>query len=333
MPLIPEFQEYVLSELQARDILKPLQVISIHEKFAAWLLSMTEGEKNIISVVNDGLKSGAISIPGSNGKSFPDIRSVSQYLNTFGIMIAERIKNQFQPLFDPAIEMLSPEILRVNKHIKEEAGYSLYDAQLAVCEAHKRCLEQKKATLCIAECGSGKTKIGITALHACQQRNAPAGRNVKHFNIVLCPSHMTKKWVREIEESIPDTFASVVTSITELQMVYKAYEQENKQNNKCGHCGSLLWTALLPEQQSEWVKVSKFGFVHRKHARGYLKGLTKKPAVYAAVEAVADHPDGYFPNAGAYRRFPLSTYIKKQMHGKIDGLIVDELHNYNNNSG
>lgn len=397
VPLIPEFQEYMLSELQARDILKPLQVISVHEKFDVWLLSMTEGEKNIISVVNHGLKSGTISIPGSNGKSFPAIRSVSQYLDTFGIMIAERIKNQFQPLFDPAAEMLSPEILAVNKHIREKAGYSLYDAQIAVCEAHKRCLEQKKATLCIAECGSGKTKIGITALHAYQQRGAPTGKNVKNFNIVLCPSHMTKKWVREIEESLPDTFAAVVTGITELQKVYEAYEQdnktcyvimskekardgymkrpaalwnqrrksflcpdchktiemdltecgskykvpadalffrrENKQNHKCGHCGSLLWTALLPEQQSEWVKVSKFGFVHRKHAREYLKGLTKKPALYDAVKAVADHPDGHFPNAGAYRRFPLSTYIKKQMYGKIDGLIVDELHNYNNNSG
>ena len=176
VPLIPEFKDYVLSELQSRGILTPLRVISCTEKFDVWLLSMTEDEKNVIAVVNDGLKSGAISIPGSDGKQFPAVRSVTQYLNTFGIMIAERIKNQFQPLFDPATERLSPEILAVNEHIQKNAGYSLYDAQLAVCEAHKRCLEQKKSTLCIAECGSGKTKIGITALHAYQQRNTPDGQ-------------------------------------------------------------------------------------------------------------------------------------------------------------
>ena len=51
------------------------------------------------------------------------------------------------------------------------------------------------------------------------------------------------------------------------------------------------------------------------------------------MQAGADDPDGCLPNTGAYRRFPLSTYIKRHMHGKIDGLIVDELHNYNNNSG
>jgi len=321
VPLIPEFKDYVLSELQRRGILKQLQVLSYKEKFDAWLLSMSVDEKNIISVVNDGLKSGAITIPGAADGSFPAVYSVTQYLNTFGVQIAERIKGQFEPLFDPATESLSPEILAVNAHIKRNAGYSLYDAQLAVAEAHKRCLEQQKATLCIAECGAGKTKIGITALHAYQQGKSSAAR-AKHFNIILCPSHMTKKWVREIEESLPSTFATVITSITELNKVYAAYERdnktcyvimskekardghmlrpaafwskrrnafvcpncyasvmvelidcdstyvvpadpfffrrENKQNHKCRECNSLLWTALLPEHQSEWVKIANF---------------------------------------------------------------------------
>lgn len=397
VPLIPEFKEYVLSELEKRDILKPLQVISNREKFEVWLLTLTENEKNIISVVNEGLKSGAISIPNGAEKYFPEIRSVTQYLNTFGVLIAEKIKNRFQPLFDPATEKLSPEILAVNKNIKKNTGYSLYDAQLAVCEAHKRCLERKKATLCIAECGSGKTKIGITSLHAYQQRNAKNNQPLKHFNIVLCPSHMTKKWVREIEETLPNTFAVVINSITELLVAYSTYEKDNKtcyvimskekardgymkrpaaiwsrekqaflcpdchkviemdliddgskyrvkadslffkrenrQNHKCENCGSLLWTALLPDEQSEWVKVSKFGFVHRQHASEYLDGVGKNPAVYKEIEKIANNLQGHFANAGAYRRFPLSTYIKQKMKGKIDGLIIDELHNYNNNSG
>ena len=177
-----------------------------------------------ISVVNDGLESGAISIPRADDTPFPAVNTVTQYLNTFGTMIAERIKNQFEPLFDPATESLSPEILAVNANIRKNAGYSLYDAQLAVAEAHKRCLERQKATLCIAECGSGKTKIDITALHAYQQRHG----NTKQFNVVMCPSHMTKKWVREIEESLPNTFAAVITGITEFNNVYKAYERDDK---------------------------------------------------------------------------------------------------------
>lgn len=190
------------------------------------VLDISKDEENVIAVVNDGLRAGDITIPGSSANDFPAIHSVTQYLNTFGVQIAERIKGQFQPLFDPATEKLSQQILAVNEHIKNNTGYSLYDAQLAVAEAHKRCLERKKATLCIAECGSGKTKKGITSLHAYQQSTYT--NHIKCFNIVLCPSHMTKKWVREIEESLPNTFATVITSISELNKVYKAYESDIK---------------------------------------------------------------------------------------------------------
>ena len=396
VPLIPEFKEYVLAELQNRGILKQLRVFSFNEKFDAWMLSLSKDEENVISVVNDGLQSGVITIPGSSTVQFPAVRSVTQYLNTFGVMIAQRIKNQFNPLFDPATESVSPEILAVNEYIKTEAGYSLYDAQLAVAEAHKRCLIKMKSTLCISECGSGKTKIGLTALHAYQQRNNTYTQ-AKHFNLILCPSHMTNKWVREIEESLPDTFAVIATSIGEIKTAYKAYQQdsktcyaiiskerardgymkrpsvtwserrnaficpscfkpvmmeiidcdskyrviadqfffkrENKLNHKCEHCGSLLWSALAPESQSEWVKVSDIGFVHRKMAYQYLEAVAKKPALLDEIQNIVDSPDGYYPNTGAYRRFPLSTYIKHRMKGRIDGLIIDELHQYNNNSG
>ena len=39
---------------------------------------------------------------------------------------------------------------------------------------------------------------------------------------------MTKKWVREIEESLPNTFAVAINSITELHTTYEAYQNDNK---------------------------------------------------------------------------------------------------------
>ena len=41
----------------------------------------------------------------------------------------------------------------------------------------------------------------------------------------------------------------------------------------------------------------------------------------------------FYPIRGAHQRFPLSTYIKKKLRGRIDGFLCDELHEYNNNSG
>ena len=176
-------------------------------------------------VLEDGLKASAIRIPGTlqDPHGFDSVHSVTSYLSAFGVTVAERIREQFQPLFDPAAEQLSPEILRINDHIREHAGYSLYPAQLAVAESVKRKLSEGKSAFIVAECGSGKTKIGATALAAYQ-----AQKRKKTFNIVLCPSHVAKKWVREIAETLPETAGVIVRSITELDSLYAQYRQGDK---------------------------------------------------------------------------------------------------------
>ena len=159
VPLIPEFQDYVLTELQQRGILKPLRVISIRERLEAWLLLCKKDDANIAAVLEDGLKSGAICIPGSvqDAHGFDSVHSVTGYLGAFGVTVAERIRSQFRPLYDPAVEPLSPEILHINDYIRAHAGYSLYPAQLAVAEAVKRKLLAGKSAFIVAECGSGKS--------------------------------------------------------------------------------------------------------------------------------------------------------------------------------
>ena len=220
VPLIPEFQDYVLDELRRRGILKPLRVISIRERLEAWLLLCKKDDANIVKVLEEGLKSGAIRIPGTHQDlhGFDSVHSVTSYLSAFGVTVAERIRNQFQPLFDPAAEQLSPEILRINDYIRAHAGYSLYPAQLAVAESVKRKLSEGKSAFIVAECGSGKTKIGATALAAYQ-----AQKRKKTFNIILCPSHVAKKWVREIAETLPDNVQAVFFVGRDLDRVHSQH--------------------------------------------------------------------------------------------------------------
>lgn len=233
VPLIPEFQDYVLDQLIQRKFLRPLRVKSISRRMEAWLLRCEEKDKNIVAVLEDGLKSGAIAIPGGVPGLSPldELKSVTDYLNTFGVTVAERIKKLFVPLFDPAKEPLSPEVLAINEYIHGHAGYSLYDAQLAVSEAVKRRLQRGKVGLIVAECGSGKTKLGAVAIASAaaglyaQQKEAGI---FKTFNVVLCPSHVTEKWVREVQETVPNTFAAVVHSITEFDHLYQMYERGTK---------------------------------------------------------------------------------------------------------
>lgn len=312
--------------------------------------------------------------------------------------VADRIRNQFMPLFDPASEPLSDEVLSINDFITQRAGYSLYDAQLAVAEAVKRQLDRRQTALIIAECGSGKTKIGSTALGALHGLWAAQKKDGegKSFGIVMCPSHVTKKWVREIGETLPDTYAMVVHGITDLDRLYALYEQgdksvyavfskerardgymrypavrwnkrcraflcpdcdaviemeisedgahytvpadqfffqkEHRKNHVCPQCGSPLWSAVNPDQQIEWVKIGEYGWVHRYGAEAHLR-RTKNANVCDRLAQIAQDPDGYYPVRGARRRYPLSTYIKKKLHGRISGFLCDELHQYNNDSG
>lgn len=231
VPLIPEFRDYVLDSLLEQGSLRPLEVISIKERLDAWVLDLLPEDKNVVEILERGLKDGSIAIPGGNPNrpdGFENVENITGYLNTFGVTVADRIRNQFQPLFAPASEPLSEEVLAINDYIQSKVGYSLYDAQLAVAEAVKRQLDRKCIALIIAECGSGKTKIGATALGALYGMRTAQKRKRKTFGVVLSPSHVTQKWVREIGETLPDTYACVVRSITDLNRLYAIYEAGDK---------------------------------------------------------------------------------------------------------
>jgi len=159
-PLIPAFQDYVIAALESRGDLRQLEVVSQKERIDAWVLRLSVGDQNVVEVLEEGLKAGLIQIPGTvpgAPDGFDEVSNVTGYLNTFGVTVADRIRNQFMPLFDPASEPLSDEVLSINDFITQRAGYSLYDAQLAVAEAVKRQLDRRQTALIIAECGSGKS--------------------------------------------------------------------------------------------------------------------------------------------------------------------------------
>lgn len=403
VPLISEFQDYFLSELQARNILQQLKVYSLGRQFEAWHMNITEEETEVAQVLEDGLKSGQITIPGEqkgNLAVFQNIGTFTQYLQEFGTLIADRIKKCFPPRFNPAEETVSPEITEVNDCVRQHTGYSLFDAQLGAAEALKRQLDTDKMALLVAECGTGKTKIGSTALYA-HQRGNPKGRvHDKAFNVVICPSHITGKWVREIHETIPNSYARHVTTMAEVDALYTYYRQKNKtvycvlsketarngymrkpgvvwdpirKGFACPHCGyiqemelitdsvhctvkadstfflnensknhrcqnkacnEILWTMLNPKdlapERNQWVRIGSYGFVHRKFAwQAY--NICKSPTTQEKISEVINNPNGVFAAPGAFDRYPLSSYIKKRIR-RIDGLIVDELHQYSGES-
>lgn len=394
IPMLPEFRDYMINELQARDMLAPCRVYTTGEPFAIWRLTCTPDDQNIADVLTAGLKSGAIHIPGTRPgqpDAFTEINGVAGYLRAFGSVIASRIRGQFQPLYDPAQEPLSEGVLGLDQFVAQTAGYHLYGAQLAAAEALRRRLQTARFGLLIAECGSGKSKVGSIALQSYFLQ-----KHRKCLHIVLCPSHTTGKWVRELEEAIPNARAAIVRTPADMDALYAGYARggrtvfavmskenardgymrrpaarwdarrqgftcpdcgsvvqmefmdcgkrtltdatpeyfrtETRANRKCESCGAVLWTATTAEEQSEWVRISHLGYVHRRFA--YLaRDACKTAAAKKQLAALLREPDRFMAARGACRRFPLSTYIKNRYRGKIDGLIADELHQFSADSG
>ncbi len=64
-PLIPAFRDYVLDELTARGDLRQLEVVSLREKLDAYVLKLKPEDANVVELLEDGLRRGAIAIPGA----------------------------------------------------------------------------------------------------------------------------------------------------------------------------------------------------------------------------------------------------------------------------
>ena len=136
----------------------------------------------------------------------------------------------------------------------------------------------------------------------------------------------------------PDCDAAIEMKISEDGTHYTVpadqffFQREHKKNHVCPKCGTPLWSAVNPDRRIEWVKIGEYGWVHRYGAEAHLK-RTKNAHVCDQLAQIAQDPDGYYPVRGAQRRYPLSTYIKKKLHGRIGSFLCDELHEYNNASG
>ena len=94
------------------------------------------------------------------------------------------------------------------------------------------------------------------------------------------------------------------TSLTDATPEY--FRTETRANRKCEGCGAVLWTATTAEEQSEWVRISHLGYVHRRFA--YLaRDACKTAAAKKQLAALLREPDRFMAARGACRRFPLST--------------------------
>ena len=181
--------------------------------------------------------------------------------------------------------------------------------------------------------GTGKTFIATAAAHAAGFERI----------LVLAPPHLTIKWKREIEQTVPGAKAVIVSSITDLDSLRRVvafgplFVIMSRERAKL----SYRWQ---PAILNRWAVSG--GRLMRDEETGFPFRIPSCPVCAAQLVDADGVPlsDEEFSrrkrscsecgsalwqadNSGP-RRYPLADYVKNHMPGFFDLLIGDEVHEY-----
>ncbi len=154
---------------------------------------MLADDDTLDDLVRQGLKDRHLTINGHpsgyskiNGTAWPgQIKTLEDYLMAYGSLLGKQAERSLKPLHVPGQDSLpNLDLLR-----------QPFDAQSHVIAAVRKSLHRQKSTLIAAEMGTGKSLMGLSAVHA-----HAAGRPYRA--LVFCPGQLVHKWEREIRETL-----------------------------------------------------------------------------------------------------------------------------------
>ena len=249
--------------------------------------------------------------------------NLGEFIDKFKDAIARRVVESYPPLYRPSENgRRLPRLLRTPLGAQEDA---IRGAVLSL-EAHR-------GTTVVGEMGTGKTFIGAAAAHMAGFRRI----------LILCPPHLTKKWKREVEETVPGARAAIVTSITDLERLrisagsgplFVVMSRERaKLSYRWAPAVTQRWATskgwlLRDEETGEPFQVPccpdcTVQIVDKDGVPLTYADLNRRKRICAHCGSPLWQADRSGP-----RRYPLSDYVKHRMNGFFDLLIGDEVHEY-----
>ncbi len=228
VPVLEEWKDYLLTQLKNNGKIRELYVFHKYEEAPFKAYRAFFNKNDVKNIVKSGLSAGEIKIMGNNNPSpvLDTITGLNDYLANFGEILAEKIQTSFKPKFVPGEDSYDEFTNFVDDFMYHEADIELFEAQKSVIQAVVNNLKKNDATFVIAEMGSGKTSMGAAIPYA-HNSNRSRGFNA----CVVCPSHLTIKWKREVEERIPNARAYIVEDFKELKALESKLRNKNKAEN------------------------------------------------------------------------------------------------------
>ena len=248
---------------------------------------------------------------------------LAQFIDTYKEAIAQRVVESYPPLYRPS----------QNGHGLPQLLRSPLGAQADAIRGVTLSLKAHQGTNLVGEMGTGKTYIGASAAYAAGFRRV----------LVLTPPHLTRKWKREVEETVPKARAAIVASITDLEKLRLStgpgplFAIMSRERAKL----SYRWQAAYIER---WG-TSRGGLIREEHTGEPFRvpccsvcasQIVDKDGVPLTAEEMGRkrrtcaHCGSALWQADPKgpKRYPLADYIKKRMKGFFELLIGDEIHEY-----
>ncbi len=192
-------------------------------------------------------------------------------------------------------------------------------------------LQQHRGTNVVGEMGTGKTMIGASAAYVAGFRRV----------LVLCPPHLTRKWKREVEDTVPLAEAVIVSTISDLKRLrfdrhWPLFVILSREKAKL----SYRWKPAVvrrPDVEGGRVTYDERGEVARRNCcpgcwQTVLddEGIPIDLAELGRRRHTCDRCGTplWQADRNGPARVPLADYINRQMPGAFELLITDESHEY-----
>lgn len=281
-------------------------------------------EKTLDAAVIEGLNSGKITVPGAvAGERFEKPADLDAYLQRYGNLLAAKANKTLDPRHVPGRDPLPTMGL-----FREP-----FEPQKHVCAALvKGWKAGNRATMLVAEMGTGKTLMASVAVHQHADWNP-------YRAIIMCPGQLVNKWERELRQTLPGVIVHQMDSWESFVQLDPTKPPEGAE-----------WYVVSRDRAklgAGWIPVSIE--VHEKRGGGRAcpkcgrrlcnkdgdllseSNLDKsrkdcKFVLNKEGEAVEGCGEQLWQEVPSPRRHAPATFVQRQLKGFFDYFIADEAH-------
>src|SRR6516225_1607113 len=239
-------------------------------------------------------------------------QTLDQYFTDYGTLLGQQAAKATRPLHVPSSDATSlPELLR-----------QPFEAQEHVVAAGAKALQRQKSILLIAECGAGKSLMGMVTIHAHAN-----GRPYR--SLVMCPGQLSQKWEREIRETIPGARVYQIEKWDQLPKLDRSKPTGPtwfviaRDRAKLGAKWRPAYTMRTTMGEGR-VRCPKCGTEQVDKAGIFLDASEFAKRQMKCQKETCREP--LWQLTGELRRYEPARYIHKQMRRFFDYLIIDEAH-------